>query len=88
MKDQEKKLELLNDGRMASLAAEHFLAITAKLKLNKMSELSQNFRTGKVDQATLLCSVAGYCALEDLENKIKGMISKGEKISQELNREI
>ena len=87
MSEPEKSLKLLNDGRMAALAAEHLSALIEEFKTKKHLELVQNFRMGKIDQATMLASVSGLCALEDLENEIKRRITKAEKASHDLYKE-
>lgn len=87
MSEVEKTLRLLNDGRMASIAADLISETIKQHKTRKLQELSQNFRMGKIDQATLLASVSGICALEDLENEMKRKILKGEKASNDLHKE-
>jgi hypothetical protein len=87
MNDQDKKLAVLNDGRIAALAADHFGALIHELKMRRMNEMSQNFRMNKIEQATLVACVAGICALEDLENEIKRKILRGEKVSNDLHHE-
>jgi hypothetical protein len=87
MSDIDRSLKLLNDGRMAGLAAEHIGGLIAEFKQKKMMQLSQDFRMGKIDQATLLGSIAGLCALEDLEMEMKRRITRSEKISNEIHKE-
>jgi hypothetical protein len=83
----DKKLQILNDGKMAMLAYQHMNAIISDMKAKKVAELCMNFRSGKIDQATLASGVAGFCSLEELEMEIKRRIFKGERASQELNQE-
>lgn len=87
MSDIDRNLKLLNDGRMAALAAEHIGALILEHKNKKLIELSQNFRLGKIDQATLLSSVSGLCALEDLEMEIRRRIVRSEKVSNDMHKE-
>lgn len=87
MSDMDKKLRLLNDGKIASLAAEHIGPLIHEMKVQKMLVLSQAFRNGKIDQATLVAGIAGFCALEDLEILMKHRIQKGQQASHELNQE-
>lgn len=87
MSDIDRNLKLLNDGRMASLASEHVSNLISEFKHKKLTELSQNFRMGKIDQATLLSSVSGLCALEDLELEMKRRITRSEKISNDMHKE-
>lgn len=87
MSDIDKNLRLLNDGRMAALAADHISGLITEFKLKKLNELSQNFRMGKIDQATLLSSVSGFCALEDLEHEMRRRITRSEKVSNDLHKE-
>jgi hypothetical protein len=85
--DVERNLKLINDGRMAHLASEHIGGLISEFKQRKVTELSQNFRAGKVDQVTLLTSVAGLCALEDLENDMRRKMIRSEKASDDLSKE-
>lgn len=85
MNDADKKLKILNDGHMASLASATIGSLIAEFKGKKINELTQNFRMGKIDQATLLMSVAGLCALDDLENEMKRKITKGQIVSNEIH---
>lgn len=85
MNDADKKLKILNDGHMAALAAATIGGLITEFKIKKMLELTQNFRMGKIDQATLLASVAGLCALDDLENEMKRKITKGQIVSNEIH---
>lgn len=87
MSDFDKNLKLLNDGRMASIAAEHIGGLISEFKQKKLVEMSQNFRMGKIDQASLLSSVSGFCALEDLEQEIRRRMTRSEKISNEIHKE-
>lgn len=87
MSDADKKLKILNDGHMAQLASVHISGLITESKQRKISELCNNFRLGKIDQATLLVSVSGLCALEDLENEMKRKITRGEVVSNEIHKE-
>jgi hypothetical protein len=87
MSDPTKSLELINDGRMASLAQEHMSQMIAEMKTRRITELSQNFRSGHIDQATLLSSVAGLCALEDLELEARRKVSRGQIAQKTLEKE-
>jgi hypothetical protein len=85
--DMEKKFQVLNDGRMAHLAREEVSRFIDEQKTRKILELSRDFRMGKIDQASLLSSVAAFCALEDLENEMKRKILKGQQAAVEINKE-
>jgi hypothetical protein len=78
MNDPTKAFEVINEGRLTALAHDHMTQMVMEMKTRKIAELSQNFRSGKIDQATLLSSVAGLCALEDLEHEARRKISKGQ----------
>jgi hypothetical protein len=87
MREIDKNIKTLNDGRMSSVVMDHIGSLIFEFKQKKLAELSQSFRMGKIDQATLVSSVAGLCALEDLENEMKRRITRSEKASNELNKE-
>lgn len=87
MSTTEKKFELINRGKMAQLAVGELGDVIQELKFKKILLLSQNYRNGKVDQVTLASGIAGFCALEDLENEIKRRVQAGSRAATELNEE-
>lgn len=85
--DNEKKIQIVNEGRMADLMfnqAKSFIESQKKLALNN---LLGNFRAGKQDVVTLSSGIAAICALEDLESAIVKTIKRGNDASHKLMEE-
>lgn len=81
--ESEKKFQVINEGRMASLISQEIGNFISDAKQHHLALLLQNFRSGKIDQATLLTSVAGLSALEDLEKGIQRKIVKAQVATKE-----
>lgn len=82
----EKKLEIINAGKLTALAAQQLSGIIEDQLTRKLQELSQAYRGGRTDQASLVAIVAGYCALEDLRADMIKRIRAGERVSQDIMR--
>jgi hypothetical protein len=80
----EKRLEIVNEGKLTALAAQQLSGIIDQQLVKKLQEMSQTYRSGKTDQASLIALVAGYCALEDLKAEMIKRIRAGERASGEL----
>lgn len=82
----EKRLEVVNEGKLTALAVQQLSGIIDQQLVRKLQEMSQAYRGGRTDQATLIALVAGYCALEDLRADMIKRIRAGERASENLMR--
>ena len=84
----ERRLEIINTGKLSQLAFSELQEILGEAKRQKIVELSQLYRLGKFDQIELVATLAEYCAYEDLEQGLIAKIKRGEKLSREFNKEL
>lgn len=81
----ERTLQVINDGKIASLAAEHIASLISEMKQRKIAQLTQDYRSG-ADSSRYMAGAAAIAVLEELENEIKARISRGERAANDLNK--
>lgn len=82
-----EKLEQANQGRVATLVSNHLKPYLDQHRKHVIDELKTDFRSGKSDHLSLLTKVSSLCVLDDLENRLKQHINRGETVSKELEQD-
>lgn len=86
--DSDKKLTLIKNGRMASLANEHLSDIVNKHRVSLLSKLKNMCRSGKHDVVEYASTVSALNVLDDVQMDIKKQIDAAQHIEKEvLNHE-
>lgn len=80
----EKKLSQMNEGRMANLALGEFGRYLEMEKKSILSKMMTAFRSGEKEHGVFMSLVAAYCALDDLEHKMKKVVMTGNMVAKEL----
>ena len=75
----EKKLKVINNGRMAELAWEHFHQYLEQEKLTLLKKLLLVYRSSAYDLPSIAGLIGAYASLEDLELKLRKTILQGRK---------
>ena len=76
-KDIDKTLSVINNGKMAEIAYQHFHSYVEAQKADVLSSLKNSYRNGNNDSVLLASGIACLCMLDDLENKIVKKIKQG-----------
>lgn len=79
-----QSIEGINESRMANIAYSHFSYFIEQSKQELLSKLIQLYRGENQDPYEFKCLVAGICAIEDLDGRIKKTILKGQKFESEI----
>ena len=76
-------LKILNDSRMARMAWDEFGRFITEAKEAQITKLAARQRLGGVPMDVYSSIMGGYLALCDLENDIKRVIIKADKLEEE-----
>lgn len=82
----DKKLQVINDGRLASLAENQISGLISEWKSKKMRMLTTAFRQGMIDHPTMMAYLGGIAALEDMEIEMRKRIERGENAASDLQK--
>lgn len=81
---EEKKLAILNTGKMAEIAFTHFSGIINKKKEIILAEIKSKARNSEHDVIQYACAISSINALDDLESLMKKQIDNGRQIEKEI----
>ncbi len=79
----EKLVEAMNTGRMVSAAEQVIYPLIQSMIQDRIKLATSEFRGGKLEHAAHIAYIAG---LQDLENTLKNMQTKGQQASAALNK--
>lgn len=82
---QESLLGAVNTGKTAHYVLQHLGPDLERQKEVILGKMKAMFRDGTWSEVKLLASVAELCTLEDIENRLKARITRGQNASSELN---
>ncbi len=83
--ETEKKLGLIQTGRVADILLEQFSQRIAARKEIAIKRLAQAHRAGTATQAEYAAGMGAYCALEDLHTDLVKESTKGHTAQKEIN---
>ena len=79
MIDQEKVLSDMNQGRAAHHTFEALSPVLDEVRIGAVAKLKNMYRAGDATEMKLLACVAELCTIDDIENRFKAKIAKGNR---------
>ena len=83
--EREKLLGDVNRGTAAAALFPLLVPIMEDVRLQALARFKQMYRSGIATEGMMLAVAAELCTIEDIENRFKSKIRRGEGASGELN---
>lgn len=82
-----KKIASLNIGRTSQLVLDNIGPVLDETRIATLGEMKNDYRAGKLDEIKMFSKVASLCTLDDIEQRLRNRILKGNQIAKEIANE-